>query len=228
MGMGNGFAEACVKLPHVHNHLPIVHPVDSRQGDHEVASVLDIDDERVGIGHVPADGAELLASLDRIDLEATLDVAVLRHAGSSSMEKRQIMCHPCVYFLYQGHPLQDPEARGLLYRGVRQTPVAFLEIVSLVCMMGGFLFIGTLVRGSPLSMFNPFWYCGLICSGRPCLILQVPCDQPILPVQSSAPHGLRAWRDPHWIFSEILLNAPRASTVPGSRKRRKPCRRSCD
>jgi hypothetical protein len=88
MGMGNGFAQACVKLPHVHNHLPIVHPVHSLQGDHEVASVFDVDDECVGIGHIPADGAELLASLDRIDLEANLDVAVLRHAGSSSMEKR--------------------------------------------------------------------------------------------------------------------------------------------
>jgi hypothetical protein len=69
-------------------------------------------------------------------------------------------------------------------------------------MMGGFLFIGTLVRGSPLSMFNPFWYCGLICSG--CSLLDLAgALRPAHPaLQSSAPHGLRAWRDPHWIFSD--------------------------
>ena len=91
--LGDSLAQACVKLPNVHNHFPIVHPVDSLQGDQEVASVLDIDNERVGIRHVPADGAELLASLDRIYQEANLDVAVLRHAGSSSMEKcRMVEC----------------------------------------------------------------------------------------------------------------------------------------
>jgi hypothetical protein len=46
-----------------------------------------------------------------------------------------------------------------------QAHFAFLEMVSLVCMMGGFLFIATLLHGSPLSMFNPFWYFGLICYG---------------------------------------------------------------
>lgn len=46
-----------------------------------------------------------------------------------------------------------------------QAHFPFLEIVSLACMMGGFLFIVTLVRGSPLSLLNPFWYFGLICYG---------------------------------------------------------------
>src|SRR5262245_4876225 len=85
VGVGDSLAQACVKLPNVHNHLPIVHPIDSLQGDHEVASVHNIDNERVGIRHVTADGAELLASLDRINLEANLDVTVLCHTGSSPM-----------------------------------------------------------------------------------------------------------------------------------------------
>ena len=81
--MGNSFAEACVKLPNVHNYLPIMHTVDRLQGDHEVASVLDVDDEGVGLRHVATDGAELLATLDRIDLEPNLDVVVRWHIESS-------------------------------------------------------------------------------------------------------------------------------------------------
>src|SRR6266511_4381030 len=81
--MGNGLAQACVQPLDVDDHLAIVHPLDGLQGDDEVASILDVDDQGISIRHVAADGAELLASLDRIDLEPYLDVAVLLHAGPS-------------------------------------------------------------------------------------------------------------------------------------------------
>jgi hypothetical protein len=52
-----------------------------------VASVLDIDDECVGIRHIAPDGTEPLASLVHIDLEPNLDVAVLQHTGPSWIMK---------------------------------------------------------------------------------------------------------------------------------------------
>src|SRR5262245_27177536 len=86
VSMGNGLADADVQPPHVYNHLPVVHPVDSLQGDHKITSVLDIDDECVGIWHVTAHGAELLAAFGRINLEANLNGAMLWHVGPSWME----------------------------------------------------------------------------------------------------------------------------------------------
>src|SRR5262245_50437735 len=121
VGMGNGFADARVKLPHIRNHLPIVHPVDSLQGNHEVPSVLNIDDERVSIRHVPADGAALLSSLDRIHLEANLDVAVLQHAGSSSAWRHRMWaCSPDNSTPYRG--CRDAQVSPIMNDSVRALP----------------------------------------------------------------------------------------------------------
>ena len=48
---------------------------------------------------------------------------------------------------------------------------AFLEVIGVVCMMVGFLFVVTVVRGTPLANLNPFWYFGLICYGFELLYL---------------------------------------------------------
>jgi hypothetical protein len=40
VGMGDGLVLMCVKSPNIYHHLPVVHPVDSLQGNHEVASGL--------------------------------------------------------------------------------------------------------------------------------------------------------------------------------------------
>jgi hypothetical protein len=35
VGMGDGLVLMCVKSPNIYHHLPVVHPVDSLQGNHE-------------------------------------------------------------------------------------------------------------------------------------------------------------------------------------------------
>ena len=77
-------AAGAVKPLDVYDDLPIVDPLDGLQGNDKVASILDVDDEGVGLRHRAADGAELLATLNRINLKPDLDMVTLWHLISSS------------------------------------------------------------------------------------------------------------------------------------------------
>jgi hypothetical protein len=44
-------------------------------------------------------------------------------------------------------------------------PFPFLTLTGLVCLLAGIVFITSLLLGTPISSFNPFWYLGLLCYG---------------------------------------------------------------
>ena len=49
VGMGNGRAQAGIQSPRVHNDLAVMRPARTFGRHFEVAGVLDVDDERVGL-----------------------------------------------------------------------------------------------------------------------------------------------------------------------------------